>query len=95
MLKTLGILAWGGCLLTLAWQGIAWAVTGSRPSLTLMNVLGGLFGLDLPALALRLPLDIAAKAAYVLATTELALFLWWAGAAIFGLMFALGLLRRK
>jgi hypothetical protein len=62
MLKTLGMLAWGGCLLTLARQ---------------------------------LPPDMAAKAAYVLFTTELTVFLWWAGVALFGLMFAFGLLGRK
>jgi hypothetical protein len=95
MLKTLGILAWGGCLLTLAWQGAAWAVTGAWPSITLMDVFGKLLGLDLLTLARQLPLDMAAKAAYVLFTTELTLFLWWAGVAMFGLMFALGLLGRK
>lgn len=94
MLKTLGILAWGGCLLTLIWQGAVWAVTGTRPVLTLMDVLSKLFGLDMLTLASEFPLDIAAKAAYVLVTTELALFLWWAGAALFGLMFAFGLLGR-
>lgn len=95
MLKSLGILTWGGCLLTLAWQGVTWAVTGSWPSLTLMDVFGRLFGLDLLTLARSLPLDIAAKAAYVLFTTQLTLFLWWTGVALFGLMFASGLLRRK
>lgn len=95
MLKTLGILAWGGCLLTLAWQGATWAVTGAWPSITLMDVFGKLFGLDLLTLARQLPLDIAAKAAYVLFTTELSLFLWWAGVAMFVLMFVLGLLGRR
>jgi hypothetical protein len=95
MLKTLGILAWGGCLLTLAWQGAAWAVTGSWSSITLMDVFGKLFGLDLLTLARQLPLDIAAKAAYLLFTTGLPLFLWWAGVAMFGLMFVRGLLGRK
>lgn len=94
MLKTLGILAWGGCLLTLAWQGAVWAVTGIRPVLTLMDVLSKLFGLNMLTLASELPLDIAAKAAYVLVSTELALFLWWAGVALFGLMFAFGLFGR-
>jgi hypothetical protein len=95
MLKTLGMLAWGGCLLTLAWQGAAWAVTGAWPSITLMDVFGKLFGLDLLTLARQLPPDMAAKAAYVLFTTELTVFLWWAGVALFGLMFAFGLLGRK
>ncbi|EGB13898.1 hypothetical protein DND132_0683 [Pseudodesulfovibrio mercurii] len=95
MLKTLGMIAWIGCLMTLAWQGAAWAVTGSWPSITLMTVLGKLLGMDLLTLAGNLPLDVAAKAAYVLVTTEVAVFLWWSGVALFGLMFALGLLGRK
>lgn len=95
MLKSLGMLAWGGCLLTLVWQGATWALTGAWPAPTLMDVLGRLFGLDLLTLARELPLDIAAKAAYVLFTTQLAVFLWWTGVALFGLMFVAGLLRRK
>jgi hypothetical protein len=95
MLKTFAIIAWGGCLLTLAWQGAAWAVTGAWTSITLMDIFGKLFGLDLLTLAGQLPLDIAAKAAYVLFTTQLTLFLWWAGVALLGAMFALGLFGRK
>jgi hypothetical protein len=60
-----------------------------------MDVFGKLFGLDLLTLARQLPLDIAAKAAYLLFTTGLTLFLWWAGVVMFGLMFVRGLLGRK
>lgn len=95
MLKSLGILAWGGCLLTLAFQGLTWVVTGSRTSVTLMSVLSRFFGLNLLDVGSTLPLDLAAKAAYVLLTTELSLFLWWTGAALFCLKFALALFVRK
>ena len=94
MLKSLGILAWGGCLLTLIYQGITWVLNGSWTSITLMSVLRRLFGLDLLSAATELPLDVTAKVVYVAATTELALFLWWLGAALFALMFVLGLLKR-
>lgn len=95
MLKSLGILAWGGCLLTLAFQGLSWVVTGSWPTITLMSILSRFFGLDLLDVGSSLPLDLAAKAAYVLTTTELSLFLWWTGTALFCLMFALALFVRK
>lgn len=95
MLKTFGILAWGGCLLTLAYQGIHWVIYKNWPSITLMDVLHGLFGFDLLSLLRNLPLDVAAKAIFVTFTTELTLFLWWAGVVLFVLMFILGLIRKK
>ena len=94
MLKSFGILAWGACLLTLAWQGITFVLKGSWTSVTLMDVLGRVFGLDLLDAVIELPLDVAAKAVYMAMTTELAIFLWWLGAALFALMFVLGLFRK-
>ncbi|MGE4192381.1 MAG: potassium:proton antiporter [Pseudodesulfovibrio sp.] len=81
--------------MTLAFQGVSWAVTGSWPPITLMTALGRLFGLDLLDIGSTLPLDLAAKATYVLMTTELSLFLWWTGTALFCLMFAFALFVRK
>ena len=94
MLKSFGILAWGACLLTLAWQGITWILQGSWTSITLMDVLRRVFGLDLLDAVMNLPLDVAAKGVYVAMTTELAIFLWWLGVAFFALMFVLGLFRK-
>lgn len=95
MLKNMGLLSWLACLVILAFQGLSWLLTGNWPSITLMDGLNRLFGLDLLSLAQNLPLDIAIKAAYVCFTTELALFLWWLGVAMFLLMFLLPLVRRK
>lgn len=94
MLKSFGILAWGGCLLTLANQGVGWILQGSWTSISLMDVLTRIFGFNLLDLVAKLPLEVAAKAAYVAVTTELALFLWWLGVALFALMFGLGLLKK-
>ena len=95
MLKLFGILAWGGCLVTLVYQGIYWVIQNSWPSLTLLDILRNLFGLDLLTAVGKLPLDVAAKALYVAFTTELSLFLWWTGVAMFGLLFLLGILKRN
>jgi len=86
MLKTLGILSWGACLLTLAYQGVAWVLTSHWPSISLLDILRAVFGMDILSLAGALPVDLAAKIIYVCFTTELPLFLWWTGASLFGLM---------
>lgn len=84
-LKNLGLFAWAGCLFTLIIQGLAWAITGSAPSFSLLSIVSALFSWDLTSLVRSLPLEYAVKTAYVLATTELALALWWLGVACFGL----------
>lgn len=87
MLKTLGIIAWTGCLLVLAYQAVSWVIFAAWPSLTLMDMLASVFGIDSLSLAETLPFDIAFKAAYVCFTTQLNLFLWWTGVTFFGLAF--------
>jgi len=84
LFKTLGLLAWTGCILLLGYQAVSWAFTAAWPSLTLMDV-GGRLGLDLLTLIRSLPLEFAIKGAYVLITTQLSVALWWAGAFFFGL----------
>ncbi|MBG0790105.1 MAG: potassium:proton antiporter [Desulfovibrionaceae bacterium] len=93
MLKSLGFLSWTGCLLVLACQAVGRFLTGDWPHLSLFTVLRSLFGLDLLSAAETLPLDTVAKLLYVALTTELALFLWWLGAAMFGLMFIIRMAR--
>ena len=94
MLKSLGFLSWIGCLLVVAFQAAAWVLSGSWPSLSLFSVLRTLFGLDLISVADTLPLEAAAKLLYVALTTELSLFLWWTGVAMFGLFFVIRLARK-
>lgn len=94
MLKTLGLLSWAGCLLTLAYQGISWLLFNAWPSLDLLSILETIFGLDLLQIIKTLPLDIVAKVFYLCATTELSLFLWWAGVGSFGMAFTFQMVRR-
>jgi hypothetical protein len=94
MLKTIGILAWGGCLLTLAYQGIFWVIYKSWPSISLMDILRSVFDLNILTTVENLPVDIIVKASYVAFTTQFSLFLWWTGVIMFGLMFTFGLLRK-
>ena len=94
MLKSLGFLSWAACLLTLAYQSVSWVLFNSWPELDMFSVLNTLFGLDLLSVAEALPLDAAAKLLYVALTTELSLFLWWTGVAMFGLMFIFQMIRR-
>ncbi len=82
MLKNIGILAWVGCLITLAYQSVSWVIFKAWPSVTLLDVLHSLFGIDLLSFVNALPLDIAAKAVYVCFTTQLTLFFWWLGVAL-------------
>lgn len=82
-LKSLGILFWASCLLTLLYQSATWIVTASWPSLSLMGVSTELMGLDVASAIASLPLDMAVKTAYILFTTELAVALWWAGLLCF------------
>lgn len=86
MLKTLrkiGIMAWLGCIATLLYQTTTWALTASWPSLSLLKVTYGLFGWDMTTPMHSLPAEYVMKILYVLTTTELALALWWLGAASF------------
>nr|WP_321257457.1 potassium:proton antiporter [uncultured Pseudodesulfovibrio sp.] len=83
MLKNMGILAWIGCLITLAYQSVSWAISAVWPSVTLLDVLRSFFGLDLLSFVTNLPLDMAAKAVYICFTTQLTLFFWWMGVALF------------
>lgn len=83
MLKSLGLIAWAACLLTLVYQSLVWAFSASWPSLTLMSVSNSLLGIDMVSLADTLPLDLAVKASYLLFTTELAVALWWTGVFFF------------
>lgn len=94
MLKSLGIISWGACLLTLAYQGISWVLFKSWPTLDLLSILHSLLGLDLLRAMEALPLDIFAKLIYVAFATELSLFLWWLGVGMFGLTFILQIVRR-
>jgi hypothetical protein len=83
---TLGVLAWSACILVLGYQAAMWAATAAWPSVTLMDISGRL-NIDLLTLIRSLPLEFALKSLYVLATTELALALWWTGVAFFALTF--------
>lgn len=94
MLKSLGFLSWTACLLTLAYQSASWFLSGRWPGLDMFTVLRTLFGLDLLSVVEAVSLETAAKALYVALTTELALFLWWLGVAMFCLMFLSQMLRK-
>lgn len=94
MFKSLGFLCWIACLLVLACQSAIRLLSGSWPHLSLFDALRTLFGLDLLTAAETLPLDAAAKLLYVALTTELTLFLWWLGVAMFGLMFLTHMVRK-
>ncbi|MBI9079135.1 MAG: potassium:proton antiporter [Pseudodesulfovibrio sp.] len=95
MLKSLGIIAWIGCLLVLAYQGISWILFACWPSLTLMDASHALFGIDYTSFVQSLPLDLAVKTAYLCFSTELSIFLWWTGTAFFALVFLNKILVRK
>ncbi|BDQ32891.1 potassium:proton antiporter [Pseudodesulfovibrio portus] len=94
MLKSLGFLSWAACLLTLAYQSVSWVLFNNWPELDMFSVLNTLFGLDLLSIVETLPLDATAKLLYVALTTELALFLWWTGVAMFVLMLIIQLVRK-
>lgn len=83
-MRTLGISAWLACIFTLVYQCLSWALNASWPSLTLMSVSNKFFGLDMLSILKNLPVDIAVKSIYVLATTELSIALWWFGVFCFG-----------
>jgi len=95
MLKNIGILAWIGCLTTLAYQGVSWVIFKAWPSVTLLDVLHSWFGIDLLSFISNLPMDVAAKAVYVCFTTQLSLFFWWIGAAFFITQFLAQVFIRK
>jgi hypothetical protein len=94
MLKSLGFLSWAACLLTLTYQSVSWVLFNNWPELDMFSVLNTLFGLDLLSIVEALPLDATAKLLYVALTTELALFLWWTGVAMFVLMLICQLVRK-
>lgn len=85
IMRSLGIAAWVGCILTLAYQSLTWVFTASWPSLTLMDAAYTLFGFDLASLVQKLPMNLAVKITYLLITTQLTLGLWWLGIFFFGL----------
>jgi len=95
MFKTLGFLSWVGCLLTLAYQAGSWVLFKAWPSVTLLDILETFFGIDILTLIQHLSFEIAFKAIYVCFTTELAVFLWWTGVVMFGLMLTTMLLSKK
>ncbi|BDQ36493.1 hypothetical protein SYK_08530 [Pseudodesulfovibrio nedwellii] len=95
MLKNMGILAWIGCLVTLAYQSISWTLSAAWPSVTLLDVLHSLFGIDLLSFISNLPLDMSAKAIYVCFTTQLTLFFWWLGVVLFMTQFLTQIFIRK
>lgn len=88
VLRTLGLTVWVGCILCLAYQCMTWVFTASWPGLTLIGVFYDLLGLDLASLINSLPFEVAIKTTYLLATTELAIALWWMGAILFASAFA-------
>ncbi|MEF2232270.1 MAG: potassium:proton antiporter [Pseudodesulfovibrio sp.] len=94
MFKTLGILFWAGCLLTLAFQAATWVFTAAWPSVTLLDAVTRL-GIDVTDFFDTVPTEVLLKAAYVLLTTQLSMGLWWAGTACFALAMALHILFRK
>lgn len=95
MLKIAGFLAWGGCLLVLSYQGLSWALFNEWPSITLLDVLDAIFNIDILSIIQAFPLGIAARTLYICFTTQLSLFLWWAGVVMFGLMFINQFLTKK
>ena len=94
-LRILGIVAWIGCLLSLAYQSLTWIVTATWPTMSLLSIFYDLLGMDLAAVIRSLPLDIGVKTLYVLATTELVITLWWAGVVLFILAVLSKLIRGK
>lgn len=95
MLKTIGIAAWVCCLLVLAYQAISWVLFAAWPSVTLMDALHAITNVDFLSFIESLPFDMAIKATYVCFTTQLSLFLWWAGAFSFALTFAAKIILKK
>ena len=88
MLKTIGIILWAGCLLTLAWQAVSWVIFASWPTITLMDALAAVTDVDFLSIIHTLSFDLAIKTFYICFTTQLTLFLWWAGVFFFGMSFA-------
>lgn len=94
MLKSLGIAAWISCLVVITYQAISWVISASWPSVTLMDTMHAA-NIDILSIINSLPFDIAIKAIYVCLTTQLSLFLWWAGIISFGLVVAGKLLFKR
>ena len=94
MLKTLGIIAWSCCLLVLGYQGVYWILYASWPSVTLLDATQKL-GIDLISIGQSLPLEMAAKSAYLCFTTELSIFFWWTGITLFSLVFVSKMFLKK
>jgi len=94
MFKTLGIIFWSGCLLTLGFQAVTWVFTASWPSITLLDTVTRI-GIDLTDFISTVPTEILLKGTYVLLTTQLSLGLWWIGAACFALAMAQHILLKK
>ena len=94
MLKNLGIAAWIGCIMVIAFQAATWFFTASWPSVTLMDGLTRL-GWNPFGYVDTLPVDLTMKALYVLLTTQLSVALWWLGAGLIVLAVAVRILFRK
>ncbi|BCS87426.1 potassium:proton antiporter [Pseudodesulfovibrio sediminis] len=91
----MGFISWIGCLLVLGYQAGSWVLFKAWPSITLLDLLQIVFGIDLLSLIQHFSLEVAFKAAYVCFTTELVLFLWWLGVVMFALMIATQILFKK
>ncbi len=83
LLKTLGIVTWTGCVITLLYQSVVWILTATWPSITLMTILSDILGIDIIDLFQHCSISLAIKLTYFLTTTELAITLWWAGVLLF------------
>lgn len=83
-LRTLGIAAWVGCIMTLTGQAVTWVFTGAWPPLTLLDVADTL-DVSVGSPLRSLPMEYMIKGFYVLTTTELSLSLWWLGVLCFAL----------
>ncbi len=95
MFKFLGIIAWAGCLLVLAYQGLLWLINGVWTSITAFDLLHAVFGLNMLSFMETLPLEMGAKLLYVALTSELTICLWWLGVAFFALALLSGILLKK
>jgi len=87
LFRTLGLCAWGACILVLTYQALMWVISASWPTMTLMDVTSDLLGVDLVTLVKSLPIEFALKTTYLLVTIELSIALWWMGVCFFGLTF--------
>ncbi len=94
MLKNIGIIAWAGCLMVLAYQGIYWMLYASWPSITLFDAYRTI-GFDTVSLIQSMPLEMATKIVYLCFTTELPIFLWCIGAFFFAFEFAIQIFTKK